>query len=541
MACMYCSRDDNFVKQEGKCILHTSKFSWFEEIDNKRVWNSSYVNAFWKVIREEVMLQTQTHSFQYVIFPAFEKPQIQKSSSSHSRHQMYEAISDFSFWKKGHSLAFDNYVDFSFASFIEPATFANVFFKEADFIQIKAPRISFKESTLQSINFKESKISKMQFINSNLEKIYFDRSKISWLMFNENFIDKLFLRESIVESLYIQRIKEGRNIIINESKISTLEIKELQNSRLSLLNCDLQNTYIENIVTNKLNVNNCKLDSLALHNNRIASLEMKDSSLKDAFNLGTGKVSKLELVNCDFSSESNMWLSDIKIKDLILKDMRGEIPLCSFEKIKVEKSLVVHNSNIRTLYAQDVDFSSSKLVLSFINMQLFNTHLAQVHWGVLKQDRLDCDETSLNTLYKIYQNEGDMNHANLFHHILHQPSELVEEEIKEQKEFEIVSKIQSLVDKAETLSKKISLKKIKTELKAIKQSVPRIKLEVKETKKDMFEVQFSTKKQNDTVEDANAPILKYEPALKESIKELLNTSCEALGCSTLKQFVKLAS
>jgi len=539
MACMYCSRDDKFVKQEGKCILHTSKFSWFEEIDNKRVWNTSYVNNFWKVIREEVMPQTQTHSFQYIVFPAFEKPHIQKSSSSHSRHQMYEAVADFSFWKKGHALAFETYVDFSFASFIEPATFAKVFFKEADFIQVKAPRISFKESTLQSINFKESKIAKMQFVASNLEKVYFDRSDISWMMFNENFIDKLFIGKSIVQSLYIQRIKEGRNIIINESELKTLEIKELQNSRLSLLNCNMKNTYIENIVTNKLNVNNCTLDSLALQNNRIASLEMSDSRLKDAFNLGTGKVSKLELVNCKFDTESNMWLSDIKIKDLIIKDMRGEIPLCSFEKIKVEKSFVLHNSNIRTLYAQNVDFASSKLVLSFINMELFNTHLSQVHWGVLKQERLDCDETSLNTLYKIHRNEGDMNHANLFHHILHQPTEV--QEVKEQEEFELASKIQSLVDKAEIFSKSINLSKIKTEFQVIKQNIPRIKLEVKETKKDMFEVQLSRKKQETLEEDANAPILKYEPDFKDSMKEFLNTSCEVLGCSTIKQFVKLAN
>lgn len=537
MACMYCSRDDKFVKQEGKCILHTTKYAWFEEVENKRVWNASYVNAFWKVIREEVMQDTQAHSFQYVIFPAFEKPQVQKSSSSHSRHQMYEATADFSFWKKGRALAFENYVDFSFASFTEPATFAKVFFKEADFIQVKAPRISFKESTLQSINFKESKIKKIQLIHCDLEKVYFDRSEVSWLMFNENFIDKLFIRESSIESLYIQRIKEGRNIIINESNVRTLEVTELQSSRLSLSNSVLQNTYIENIVTNKLSVSKCKHESLAFQNNQIASLEMKNSSLKDAFNLGTGKVSKLEILNCDFSPESNMWLSDIKIKDLIIKDMRGSIPLCSFEKMKIEKSFVVHNSDINTLYAQDVNFSSSKLVLSFINMNLSKTHLSQVNWGVLKQDRLDCDESSLNNFYKIYEEYGDMRHANLFNHILHHtPSE----EVKDQAKPIGKSKIQDLVNKAEEFSKKISLKQIKTEIETIKKRVPRIKLEIKETKKDMFEIQISNKKHEDTYEDANAPILKYQPDLKESVKELLNTSCEVLGCSTLKQFIKLA-
>jgi len=540
MGCMYCSRNDKFVEDDGKCILHTSKYNWFEETHNKRVWNTSYVNAFWKLIREEVMQQTSEYSFRYVVFPAFEKPRVQKSSSSHSRHQMYEALSNFSFWTRGQSLAFENYVDFSFATFIEPSTFSNVFFKEADFIQVKAPRISFKESTLQSINFKESKIKKMQFNHCNLEKVYFDRSEIFWLMFNENFIDKLFIKESTFESLYIQRIKEGRNIIINESKINILEVKELQNSRLSLLNSVLQNTYIENIITSKLNVSSCKLDSLAFHNNKIASLEINNSKVQDALNLGTGKVSKLELKNCDFGCESNMWLSDLKIKELIIEDIKGSIPLCSFEKLKVEKSFVINNSKIDTLYAQEVDFSSSKLRLSFVNMQLIKTHLSEVNWGVLKKERLDCDEASLKVLFKIYEEDGDMGHANLFHNILHNPT--VNTPIKKVDKARVLkTKIKDLMSKAEILSKKVGFQKIKTEVQTIKQNIPRIKLELKETKKDIFEVCISRQKKEDIELDENAPLLKYTPDFKESLKELLHNSCETLGCSHLKQFVKLAT
>ena len=537
MACMYCGRDDKFVKEEGKCILHTPKFSWYKEEGSKRVWDTSLVNSFWKVVREEVMIHSESHSFQYVIFPAFERSHTKTTSSSHSRHQMYEAEADFSFWKKGADISFEKMVDFSFASFIEPATFKNVFFKEADFVQVKASRISFNEATLQSINFKESKIEKMHFQNSNLEKVYFDRSQISWLMLNENFIDKLFITKSKIHSMFVQKIKEGRNIMVNDSQMFTLEVKELKNSRLNISNSKCENTHIENIVTDKLSMDNNELNNFVFDNNRITGFELKNSFLKSAFNIGTGKVSRFEIDNCSMGDEANLWFSDITIKELALKNIKNEIPLCSFEKIKIEKSFIMHNVKMNSYYAQDVDFSSSKLILSFINMSLYQSHASNVDWGVLKQERLDCDESSLLNLYKLYAQRNEMQQANLFHQVLHSPKHSDEQILDDSLSQEGVS----LRDTMGLISEKVNLKQLRSDLKNIKKKVPSLKLEIKETQKDIFEVEIGTKTRALLEDDENAVILKHEVDFMPNFKEFLQNSCELLGCSRLKNLKNIAS
>jgi len=537
---MYCSRNDEFVKESGKCILHTPKFSWYEALEGKRIWNSDKVNAFWKVVRSDIMGKLESHSFQYVIFPAFETPHTQKSSSSHSRHQMFEAVSDFSFWKKGDNISFEKHVDFSFATFIEPATFKNVYFKEAEFTQVKAPRISFFETTLQSINFKESKIQKMHFQKSNLEKVYFDRSKLSWLMLNENFIDKLFFTKTSIHASYIHNIKEGRNIMINDSHLHTVEIKELKNSRLSVSNSILHKLHIENVVTNKLSILNNELENFIFENNRITALEVKDTALKTAFYVGTGKVSRFEINNCSMGEESDVWFSDINIKELIFKDIQNTIPLCSFEKVKIEKSFLVHNTRIETMYAQNTDFSSSKLLLSFINMNLNKAHASGVNWGVLKQERLDCDEGSLRSLYRMYTQRDEMQQANLFHHLLHKSHEEPLQAQDKKGHKRVKRDISSFLSKVDTLRQRVNVSQIKSEMQNVKNKIPKLKIEIKESEKDLFEVQVSRQKNEEELSDANAPIFKYQPDFKQSVKELLHNSCEVIGCSSLKQFVNMA-
>ena len=533
MGCMYCNRDDQFVEDEGKCILHCDKTKWVVKLDGKHQWIASYVNAFWKVVRNEVMSRLDEYTFSYVVFPAFEKQYMEVSSSSHIRHKMHVAKRDFSFWKKGDEIAFDKKTDFSHVQFIEPITFKNVFFKEVEFTKISASSISFYETTLQSLNIKESVIKQMHFKNSNLEKVFLDRCQNEILMFRENFIDKLFITKSSIDAAYIQKIKEGRNLMINDSKIDHLEVKELTNSRLSISATHCKLAHIENIITDNLNFKNSVFEYFISLNNKITSFEVNACQLNGAFHVGSGQISKLSLQGCTFSENTCLWLSDITVKELSIKESKNEITLCSLEKVKLEKEFSVHNTIIKNMYVERADFSSPKLILSFIKMEITQSQSKTVNWGILKPERLDCDEGSLTNLYKIYEQKGDKEQAGIFHYALCK-TPMLEEDKKEPSSLLDLNKVSSLLSRGKEVIENISMQEIKKEVLNLKNKIPKLRLEIKETKKDMFEVQITK------LEDPNAPILVYPESLSKGIKSILSSSCDLIGCARLQQFVSVA-
>ena len=477
MACMHCNREDQFVEITGSCILHCEKDDWIVERDGRRHWNKKCVRDFWKAIREDVMTQSERISFRYITFPPFEPMHIEKGSSSHAKHEMYEASSDFSFWKKGEPLSFSRMVDFSFSYFMEPLRFDCVLFKEVNFTNIKAPYIQFNHSTLQNANFKELNVNKLVFNDSLLEKAYLDRCDIQKASFENNCIEKLFIHQSHIHLINLNNTKEGQRITLNNSKVFRLNLKDTAINTLSVLHSELQTFCAQNSITNTFSFNNTITKDFSLVDNKITHLQINESTFLDAFHIGNGRISKFILSNSYMHEHSNIWFSNIKLKELSIEDMKTSISLCSLEKIEIYKLFSIKNTVIDALYTNAINLSSQQLILAFKNIKINvqESLFSNIQWGVLKNERLMSDKKAIANIYKIYAFQEDILTANLFASLYNQRVASAKKEVKAKNQInELKEEFVDLVSKGKKMTENINFTKIRS-------LIPKIKVELQDS------------------------------------------------------------
>ena len=500
MACMYCKRDDKFVKESGACILHCSKDGWITLKDEKKVWDRVNVKLFWKTIRTEVMNGRGAISFQRMVFPIFEEPCIQVCSSSHHSHVMYEASSDFSFWAKGQQLCFTDKVDFSYVRFIEPFAFSNILFKEVDFNSVKSTHILFKESTISHINFKEIKVDKIVFKKSAVKKLFLDRVKVSKLLIHDNHIEKIFITKSKIGTVHAQNIQDGINIIVNDSQLTRFEALQLRNDRLNLSNSRINTVNINTINTEKFELQNSVIDEFLYQESNAHIFNINNSQFSKAFHIASGRISQFILEKSNILENASVWLSDLIFQTFKIDSMMSILPTCSFEHIKIQQLFSLQNLKINMMYAHEIDCSATTCHIAFKNMIINEANSMGFNWGVLKHEGFDSDEKTLANLYRIYLEKDDIAQANLFSPTLSSKSlEWAEKNIEQRQVIR---------------EKGYSLSLFKKEVKA-----PIVKEEVDKRTSTIT-----------TFEDENAPILKSHPGFQDNLKNMFQKPCKIIGC-----------
>ncbi len=362
--CKVCHREDEYVLDDGLCILHCSKTEW----KRNGKWNTKYVAKFWSVIRNEIMNKAQKHNFTFMIFPPMQRA---KTREGH-------ATIDHSFWKTGTSISFNQDVDFSFSRFEESLTFNAVSFKNLKMNNVNAKNIKLNHCHIQEANFNkyrgqsltiyQNKINKLTLEDSSLEELHlskstleicdFNLSKSALFIFEENKIERLKMYKTKVENMqfeggFVHRVhifaSSCRTVLMNRSKTHTFRFENSNADHVSLQNSSIQEYNLnKSKIKSELKITNVTLKNLILYQNKfslLGTLKFKKLTLNNLSMVNNDKISLFKLENSTIDS-----IISIKGTDLLT---------CELKDVDMHNALLtLERCNMKEAYFERVDFNS---------------------------------------------------------------------------------------------------------------------------------------------------------------------------------------
>ena len=267
---------DEFGKN-GKCIFHCNKDDWFTYQNEKKIWDETKVEEFWRRIRKFKISKNDLDFF-YYIFPKFEKyPQITdlitnkliagvEKKEDNYKLKLKEKDDGKNFWSKDSILSFEKKVHFNGSTFEDTTIFDFINFKESvNFIGCTFNNdVSFKKTTFNnSVQFPgvsfENRVFFVDNILNNTELEFWSSYFKARLL-----ISNLYSKNSKINFNYTHFF-ENSIVFLSNIKIDRFNINNLYNFSKNFRIADL-------IVISDLRIINTSLNNIEFTDNDFSKI-----------------------------------------------------------------------------------------------------------------------------------------------------------------------------------------------------------------------------------------------------------------------------
>ncbi len=288
-----CSHSDCEIKTfsgTDKCIFHCKKDDWYEEVNDKKIWNKKLVAKFWEEFKEH----KPTIAINQTIFSEYIFPTFKRNMSTNG--VLFDVIGFYSFLdnryvKKLLSLTFSKckFLGDGEIINIEKETnitldFNEVIFKDIFKLNLHINKLSFNNCKFENeFHIINSNIKILKFLKTN----HLKDSKLYIKKINANKfeIDDIDLSRSSDFIFQISNLTINKELNIKETNLGYLEINDLDISNATILfkNITLNNTKWGNI--SKIEADRDTFRQLKVANdsqgnyivaNRFFSMEMRE-------------------------------------------------------------------------------------------------------------------------------------------------------------------------------------------------------------------------------------------------------------------------
>ena len=392
--CKVCHRQDEYVLDDGLCILHCSKSTW--KCDGK--WNIKAVNKFWSVIRDEIMTKDEKHNFTFMVFPPMQISKTLKCSADNT-HTLHTAKNDHSFWRIGGEISFNHDVDFSFSHFEEALNFHHVQFKNLKLNNVKANKIRLNQCSADIININKTRskqlllqqcsIKTVNLDSSAIEELNCKSSKIALIDFNLAQFNTLLFENNHIAQLKAYKIK-AQNIQF-ESGITR---------RIHLLDSYSKNLLINEMKTQSFKFENSSAEYLSFQNTQINEYHISKSKIENGINM-----SKLIVNNLTFTHNSFGLTFTLKLRKLsanmfsLLHNSR--INLLQIENSLLKEKFIIKHTQLNNLVLKTLNLASAHLSLE--KCTITHPNFNDVKFNTLNNKTFSYDLNSLEFMYELFK------------------------------------------------------------------------------------------------------------------------------------------
>lgn len=398
--CNICNRqfkDDFYDKEQGKCILHCEKDSWYDILNNEKDWTKSEdkIKLFWQQIRaiienrfeDEDYQRGASLDFSKTIFPKFEKQYEEVEEYEEGYYNITDWYDNFcspnitSSQSLSHDLEvglnfsnsiFLDDVDLNYYNFMKYVSFNNVQFKgKCSFLSTIFKEVTFNNVIFfQSVHFEKAKINFFSYRSGDFENtIFHNEAKFyectfgtedSKKDFDIDFKGTQFQKVHISSCTFHNGLRFSKDVKVKYIDIQNLNLKELY------IASDTQDIHIRGNKKkiSKLTIKHQNLKNLMIHNCVVGSdflLNDKVWKKDEVF-----KIDQLDFSESTFKGKVKIQFYEItgttnfyntKFKDLA-DFYQTKFNKVIFERTDFEKIAVFSEAE----FHQDVDFKYTKFL-----------------------------------------------------------------------------------------------------------------------------------------------------------------------------------
>ncbi len=393
MCCTICKKNDNFVKKDGFCILHTDKSKWV--LDGR--WKYAYTLAFYEELRDRVENSIDVIDLSYVIFPPFQEVQKEMTSSSKVYFDSYVSLKDSLFFKKGKELKFNKKVDFSFAKFYGNVSFENIEFEDVvfnncSFESLKIDRcyarsLEIDKAGYNDVSIESSNIRNLNIHNTKLASLSIESTRVKEVNISHNNISSFNIIKSLYKKLNLNSLV-SKKTIISKSNFDLLNIKESK----------IESLFIDEIKSSSLDISSTKLKSFKILSSKLESLEMYAVKVFSNSSIRTCKIRSTLLNRVSMYKQSHLLIDKLVGLDFIYYAQAQEDSL-SITNSNISKKFELYNLNLQKLSLENTNIVDA--IVKIKELSLVQLDIKGLEFSRLSENTHTIDNHSVYSMIDV--------------------------------------------------------------------------------------------------------------------------------------------